>query len=219
MTLISREMSVSALQKMKKFHEELKDLFDRHDMSLLDNLGRRNILLSGAQEKYFGDELRALYNVSNDGSTGKPDIVVTDTADGLTTEIECKLTTRNKHGGIVFQTDHTSIVKKGKLDYLYVVADSEFEHFSVLYFKDLTSEDFQLPGKGSRGRSIMSKHKAFSKCTVLLGFYGCVNDRRIQELEEKLTGHLSPAKKRNCEKSLEFWKTAPHKYEIDLESV
>lgn len=219
MPLISREMSVSALQKMKKFHDELKELFDKHDMSLLDNLGRRNILLSGAQEKYFSDELRTQYSVSNDGSTGKPDIVVSDPASEGTTEIECKITTRNKHGGIVFQTDHTSIVKKGKLDYLYVVADPEFDKFSVLYFEGLTPEDFQLPGKGSRGRSIMSKHKAFTKCTVLLGSYSCVNERRIKELEEKLAGHLSPAKKRNCEKSLAFWKTASHKYEIDLESV
>ena len=119
----------------------------------------------------------------------------------------------------MFQTDHTSIVKKGKLDYLYVVADPEFEKFSVLYFKDLTPEDFQLPGKGSRGRSIMSKHKAFSKCTVLVGDYSCVNDRRVRELEEKLSGYLSPARKRHCEESLAFWKAAPHKYEIQLESV
>lgn len=219
MTLITREMSIVALQKMKKFHDDLKTLFDSHGMNLLDNLGRRNILLSGAQEKYFSDELRTSFIVSNDGSTGKPDIIVTSQDGSSTTEIECKITTRNKHGGIIFQTDHTSIVKKGKLDYLYVVADPEFSRFSVLYFKDLTPEDFQLPGKGSRGRSIMSKHKAFSKCTVLIGSYSCVNDRRIRDLEEKLTGKMSPAKKRNCEKSLEYWKTAAHKYEIDLESV
>lgn len=219
MTLITREMSIVALQKMKKFHDDLKTLFDTHGMNLLDNLGRRNILLSGAQEKYFSDELRALHAVSNDGSTGKPDIVVSSQDGNLSTEIECKLTTRNKHGGIIFQTDHSSIVKKGKLDYLYVIADPEFSNFSVLYFKDLSPEDFQLPGKGSRGRSIMSKHKAFPKCTVLLGNYSCVNDRRIRDLEEMLAGKLPPGRRRNCEKSLAYWKTAPHKYEIDLESV
>ena len=150
---------------MKSFHDECKDLYNKHGFNLLDNLGRRNIVLSQAQEKYFADALKRRHTgVVNDGRTGQPDIII----ESLGRELECKLTSRHKSGTISFQSDHESLVQKGALDYLYVIADDEFEKFAVLHCKDLTVDDFRPVSNGSRGKVAMYKHKGMQKCSVLV---------------------------------------------------
>ena len=51
-SFLSREDSIKALRKMKSFHEDLVCVMKKHDFDLFENLGRRNILLSQAQEKH-----------------------------------------------------------------------------------------------------------------------------------------------------------------------
>ena len=76
MSYITREIAERALIKMKKFHQDLDRVFQDHGMNLKENLGRRNILLSQAQEKFFAEELSYHYDgVISDGRTGQPDIV------------------------------------------------------------------------------------------------------------------------------------------------
>lgn len=212
-----RDAAISAVKKMSEFHHEAHALFGRYGMDLLDNLGRRNTLLSAVQEKFFSDSLRDRYLVATDGRTGQPDIVVTDTTTGERTEIECKLTTRNKHGGVILQTDYDTLQRKGALDYLYVIASADFNDFCVLYFSGLTVEDFREPASGSRGKSSMIKHKAHHKCTVLFGAYESMNRRNIERLEAALQGKNSPGKLRNLTQSLEYWRTTPDRYEVSLE--
>ena len=109
MTYINRSMAKNALSKMKGFHEGIVGLYKEYDMDLLENLGRRNIVMSQTQEKFFAQELSKKYGgVSEDGRTGQPDIVIGE----LGKELECKLTSRHKSGAISFQSDYETLAKK-----------------------------------------------------------------------------------------------------------
>jgi len=212
-------MCLTATKKMSQFHSEASDLFCRHGMDILSDIGRRNALLSIAQEKFFSDELRASFSVSTDGRSGQPDITVTSQATPEPAEIECKLTTRNRHGGVIFQTDYSTLQRKGKLDYLYVVADESFFEFCVLFFKGLTPDDFRLPANGARGRAGMLKHQTYDRCTVLMGSYAPINARRISEIESLLAAGQPPKRTERLQSALDFWRSAPDRYEICLENV
>ena len=204
---LNRDDATTALRSMKAFHDECKDLYDKHGFNLLDNLGRRNIVLSQAQEKFFADALAKRHDgVTNDGRTGQPDIII----GGLNKELECKLTSRHKGGAISFQSDYESLVQKGSLDYLYVIADNEFEKFVVLHFQDLTIDDFRPLSTGSRGKVTMYKHKGMKKCSVLVG--DAVNNNRlhVDRLRKKLAdSQLTPAQREKVEKSLVYWTNKP----------
>jgi hypothetical protein len=218
MSYIKPEMAKCAIMKMKTFHDTIVGVYNDFDMNLLDNLGRRNIVMSQTQEKFFAQELATAYGgVHEDGRTGQPDIVI----GGLDKELECKLTSRHKGGAISFSTDHGTLAQKGELDYLYVIADHDFKAFAVLHFERLTVDDFRPVANGSRGKVAMYKHKGMAKCTVLLG--SVVNNKEVnlKKLHEKLGDHESlPNYKRDkCLKSLEYWETHPARYTFELEEV
>ena len=119
MSYLTADMAQRAITKMQSFHNDIVGLYEQHDMDLLDNLGRRNIVMSQAQEKFFAQVLSDHYEgVHEDGRTGQPDIVI----GGIEKELECKLTSRHKGGAISFQTDYETLSQKGSLDYLYVIA-------------------------------------------------------------------------------------------------
>ena len=104
MSYIKPEMARSAILKMKTFHDNIIGVYHDFDMNLLDNLGRRNIVMSQTQEKFFAQELAKAYGgVREDGRTGQPDIILGE----LNKELECKLTSRHKGGAISFQYDDT----------------------------------------------------------------------------------------------------------------
>lgn len=209
--------AISALKDMKLFHDECKDLYSRHGFDLLDNLGRRNIVMSQAQEKYFADALRKKYaGVISDGRTGQPDIII----ESLGKELECKLTSRHKGGAISFQSDYETLLQKGSLDYLYVIADAEFEKFVVLHFESLDINDFRPLSNGSRGKVAMYKHMGMKKCNVLVGDVINNNEINIQKNHQKLMDPRLPAwARQKAQKSLEYWKTRPASYKMVLESI
>lgn len=212
-----RKDAISALKNMKSFHDECKSLYDRHGFNLLDNLGRRNIVLSQAQEKFFADELSKRFaGVSSDGKTGQPDIIIKS----LGKELECKLTSRHKGGAITFQSDHETLLQKGSLDYLYVIADDRFEKFVVLHFQGLTVDDFRPLSNGSRGKVAMYKHKGMKKCNVLIGEAVVNNDVNIEKLHKKLSDPTLPSYKRQrAQKSLKYWNEKPATYTFLLEDI
>ena len=77
MQYLTPQMTRDAIRLMKKFHDDVVSVYDKHEMDLLDNLGRRNIVLSQAQEKFFARVLSSAYEgVKEDGRTGQPDIVI-----------------------------------------------------------------------------------------------------------------------------------------------
>ena len=159
-------MVVSALQRMKLFHDKQAALHESFEMDFSDNLGRRNVIMSAAQEKFFAAEIAKCFpDAINDGKPGQPDIVIPS----LKKELECKITTKPSKGGYSFQTDYATLKKKGSLDYLYVLAAADFQTFSVIFFEGLTVGDFHPPANGSRGKSQMKKSEGMKKAKVLHG--------------------------------------------------
>jgi len=214
---LKRQDAIVALRNMKLFHDECRSLYRKHGFDLLDNLGRRNILLSQAQEKFFADVLSKRHKgVVNDGRTGQPDINI----HSLNKELECKLTSRHKGGAISFQSDYGALIQKGSLDYLYVIADDNFEKFAVLHFQDLTVEDFRPLSASSRGKVAMYKHKGMEKCNMLVGQAINNNEIHIERLHKKLLEtSLTPNARQKAQKSLKHWKTTPTSYSFILEDL
>jgi len=217
MSYITREMAENALKKMASFHRDLDNLFSSHGMNLKENLGRRNILLSQAQEKFFAEELSSVYEgVESDGRTGQPDIVI----NSLGKELECKLTSKTKSGAYSFQSDYETLQKKGSLDYLYVVADENFESFTVLHYEGLTTEDFRHLSPGARGKVSMKKHAANKKLNRVFGDLASKSLKQIKRLEDLLEKDDIPNyMRKKYSKSLQYWKTEPEKYTVVLEDI
>jgi len=220
-TYLTKEMAVVALQDMKSFHDEMVTVFEKFGMDLFDNLGRRNIVMSQAQEKFFAQALGVFYaDVQADGKSGQPDIII----GSLDKELECKLTSRHVSGAISFQSDFETLSKKGPLDYLYVIGDEKFEKFAVLHFIGLTTDDFRTPSTGSRGRVQMLKYKGFQKCNVLLGNIECLNDMYVQQLQEEIDiakndNDIYTKRYQKLLTRLEFWKNNSGRYNIGLEEI
>ena len=217
MSYLTRKMTVKAVHDMRAFHDNLRALYKDHGMNMLDDLGRRNILLSSAQEKYFADQLSSVYpDTINDGRPGQPDIVIPE----IDVELECKLTSRHKSGAISFQTDYDTLNKKGSLDYLYVIAGRDFDEFAVLHFRGLTIDDFRPLSNGARGKVSMYKHKAMSKCNVILGNIVNNNTVNLEKLQAKLESQdFTNTKKEKILKSIKYWNTTPARYSFELEAV
>lgn len=217
MSYITREMAEEALTKMASFHNDLDEIFQRHGMNLKQNLGRRNILLSQAQEKFFAEALSSKYDgVESDGRTGQPDIVIKS----LGKELECKLTSKTKSGAYSFQSDFETLQKKGSLDYLYVVADEDFQKFTVLHYEGLDVNDFRHLSPGARGKVSMKKHVANKKLNRVYGDLASKTQKNIKRLENLLEKDDIPSyMRKKYNKSLGYWKTEPEKFTVVLEDI
>jgi len=185
-------------------------------MSIEDNLGRRNALLSQAQEHFFSAELRKSHpSVLNDGRTGKPDIEIPE----LNVELECKLTSPSQTGGVTFQADKECFGESGK-DFLYVVADGKFENFAVLHFNSLQRSDFKECVESSKGKVRMKKDVTFGRCTVLHGEYEPRSERMLAKIEQELSTKRPGTK--TYTKLLErkaYWENSNESFTVKLNSV
>ena len=182
---LTKPMIREALTRVQTFEHDLDNLFASYDYSLRTNLGRRNALCSQAQEKELARVLSETFeSVIQDGAPGKPDIFIGD----INKELECKLTSGNRSSSVSYslQTDWATLEKKGSLDYLYVLCDEDFEKFCVLYFKELTTDDFFPPANGSRGKSRMKKSVAMKKAVCLHGEFTTQNEKNINNYWEKI---------------------------------
>ena len=175
MQYLTPELTREVISRLKTFENELCSVFMKYGYDLRDNLGRRNQLVSQAQEKEVARSLRSVYKkVIEDGAPGKPDIYIVD----IDKELECKLSSGSgKSKTFSLQTDWDTLKNKGSLDYLYILTTPDFEGFCVLLFRGLTTDDFYPPAPGSRGKSRMNKAKAMKKCQVLHG--SVVNKKKI----------------------------------------
>ena len=156
---ITRAVAINACSAMKVFHTDLVKLYDTHGMDLASNRGRRNILMSAPMEHFLAKAIRdtlVFESVESDGRTGEADITVFTKNGNI--EIECKLTSPHQSSGsICFQTDHDTLLNKGSLDYVYIISDADFKKFCVVYFKDLTTDEFRSLSPGARGKVQMYK--------------------------------------------------------------
>ena len=106
------------LRKLSSFESELGILFSSFNLELRENTGRRNMLLSQAQEVFFADAIaESGFDVLCSGKTGEPDIVIKC----IGKELECKLTS-SENRSWPLQCDYSTILKKGSLDFLYVLS-------------------------------------------------------------------------------------------------
>ena len=55
MNYLTKQMAESAISKMANFHGHLKSFYEQHGMDFLEDLGRRNILMSRPQETFFAE--------------------------------------------------------------------------------------------------------------------------------------------------------------------
>ena len=181
--MLNRESAVTALMNMKSLSIDIDKVFEKHGLSQSKNTGRRNNLLSQAQEEFFAREIRKKFpGTTADGRTGQPDIHIPE----IGKEVECKLTSPNDEGSITFYADAESL-SDGR-DYLYVVIDREFKQFGVFLFEGLTKSDFRLPAPGSKGKVQMIKGKAAPKCIPIIGRLENVSEsqrmRHLQKISE-----------------------------------
>ena len=185
MTFIERKHAIKTCQRMKEFHLKLTDLYLDYGMNLESNRGRRNILMSAPMEHFLAEELRKTYiDVENDGRTGKADIVIKLLQNDH--EIECKLTSPHSSGTIAFQSDYETLEKKGPLDYIYIIANEDFDGFVVIYFKGLTVSDFRNLSSGARGKVQMYKYRGMEKAEVLVGDVINLKERAIKKLQDQI---------------------------------
>ena len=184
---LTRQVAIDACRRMISFHSDLKAIYEKHGMDLFSNRGRRNILMSAPMETFLAEELMKtqLYkDVVSDGRTGEPDIKVV--CEKATVEIECKLTSPHQSSNsIAFQTDHDTLENKGSLDYIYMIANADFDGFCVIYFKDLTTNEFRGLSPGARGKVQMFKHKGMKKATVLVGQAISHDQVKIEKMTEE----------------------------------
>ncbi len=203
MNYLTHTMCEKALGRLKSFHSQLKSVYENNDMEFLDDLGRRNILMSKAQEKYFAAALKEAYPLTiSCGLTGQPDIVLPD----LNRELECKITSKHKGGSWSLQSDYETLKRKGSLDYLYVLCDKDFEEFAVFHFIDLDVDDFRPLSPGARGKVAMRLSKGLKKCNVLFGSITDNAQINLAKAKSKLEIANSASEKKRLQKSISFWK-------------
>lgn len=184
MSYISSEVVTRAITRMRDYHRAQKQLHEKFDIDFLANRGRRNIIMSQAQEEFLASELAEHFGgTRSDGRTGEADIYIED----LDKELECKITSPlESTGAIQFQTDYATLEQKGELDYIYIIACPAFEKFCALHFENLTIGDYREPSPGARGKSSMIKRHGMEKCNVLHGQVINLSTERLSRLEREL---------------------------------
>ena len=215
--MITRKNALDALKNLQSFHHSLKNFYESQDMDFLEDLGRRNILMSRPQEKFFAKEINKKYpGTTADGRTGEPDIIIPL----VSKEIECKITSPHRSGSWSLQTDYGTLKQKGELDYLYVLCDRDFEKFAVLYFEGLTTEDFRPPASGSRGKSSMILRNAIKKCRVLTGEVLDRNQHFINKISAEIKkSDQKKSKNKTLLKRLKYWNETPKSFSFILEEI
>ena len=201
---INKDEAVRILSAMQGFESDLRAVYGKWNYNFRDNLGRRNALVSMAQEAETARILSERYDgVTSDGGAGKPDICIGE----IDAELECKLTSGSKSGNSVtydFRTDWETLCNKGVLDYVYIVASEDFDAFCFLYFKGLTPDDFFPPATGSRGKSRMNKAVAMKKCVPLFGGFEEKSLEFIDKLKKDITECIAAHRIRDNELKRRF---------------
>ena len=182
MSYITKEMVGHILKRMISLESEMNAVYENHGLSFRANAGRRNAIISQIQEIATAESLNIHGELARvDGRTGYPDVCV----DSMHREIECKLTS-GSGGSWSLQADYSTLERKGALDFLYILANPEFDEFAVLFFEGLTRDDFHPPSPGAREKARMNKINAMEKCTVLMGNVSNKNMTHVNQYREDL---------------------------------
>ena len=218
MKYLDRKNSILAIKNIQSLFLDLEKVYSSYGINISRDVGRKNILISAAQEHFFAQAIgNIVENCTNDGRTGMADIVI-ESLDNR--EVECKVVCKGKSGSWSLQTDKASLERKGSCDFLYLLFDRSHDNVAVFLFNDLVADDFYDPSPGSRGKARLKKSKAFKKCTPLVGSF--LNKRKhymTKYLKESLADSSSSKAKDNAEQKYQMWYNKDDSYSIQLESV
>ena len=129
MSYLDRSSSVKAIKNISLLFTEVASVYDKYGIDIDRDVGRKNILISAAQEHFFADAIASVVGeCSNDGRTGMADIVI-DSLDNR--EVECKVVCRGKTGSWSLQADKATLERKGSCDFLYLLFDRNHENTAV----------------------------------------------------------------------------------------
>ena len=216
-TYLTREASVKAIKNITSLFTDINALYDRYGIDLGNDVGRKNILISAAQEHFFAEAIKSVVGeCSSDGRTGMADIVIESLEDR---EVECKVVCRGKTGSWSLQADKATLVKKGSCDFLYLLFDRQHENVAVLLFKDLVPDDFYDPAPGSRGKARLKKSSAFRKCEALVGSFTNKRKQFLQRYQDESLSLPSAAQRKKAEQKWEMWYNKEDSYSIQLEDI
>ena len=217
MPYLDRASSVEAIRNISTLFEEVSDVYKSHGIDIDRDVGRKNILISAAQEHFFAKAIASVVGeCSNDGRTGMADIVI-DSLDDR--EVECKVVCRGKTGSWSLQADKATLERKGSCDFLYLLFDRTHENAAVLLFNDLVPEDFYDPAPGSRGKARLKKSSAFKKCKALIGSFENKREKFLRRYEDEVQSSNTLAQRKKAEQKRDMWYNKEDSYSIQLESV
>lgn len=217
MRYLDRSSSVKAIKDIKSLFSDLDDVYSKYGIDISRDVGRKNILISAAQEHFFAEAIKGIVgDCSNDGRTGMADIVIGSLDDR---EVECKVVCQGKKGSWSLQADKASLERKGSCDFLYLLFDRDHENVAVFLFSDLVADDFYDPAPGSRGKARLKKSTAFKKCTPIVGNFKNLRKEYVDRYSADLSAAVTEAQKNKAEQKLEMWYNKEDSYRISLESV
>lgn len=217
MSYLDRDSSVKAIKNISSLFCEITDVYKKHGIDINRDVGRKNILISAAQEHFFANAIASVVGeCSNDGRTGMADIVIDSLNDK---EVECKVVCRGKAGSWSLQADKATLERKGSCDFLYLLFDRSHEHTAVLLFENLTPDDFYDPAPGSRGKARLKKSSAFKKCKALVGGFTNKREEFLQRYRSESVSAATPTQRKKAEQKWNMWYNKEDSYSIQLENV
>lgn len=214
---LDRSSSIDAIKNIKSLFSELNGVYSKYGIDIDRDVGRKNILISAAQEHFFAQAIGSIVGeCSNDGRTGMADIVI-DSMDNK--EVECKVLCQGKKGSWSFQADKATLERKGSCDFLYLLFDRSHENVAVFLFKDLVPADFHDPSPGSRGKARLRKSSAFKKCVPVVGSFTNLRRQWIEKYNLAAKNSKTLPAKRTAEQKAQMWYNKPDSYNIQLEKI
>ena len=217
MSYLDRDSSVEAIKNISSLFNDVTDVYEKYGININRDVGRKNILISAAQEHFFANAIASVVGeCSNDGRTGMADIVIGSLDDR---EVECKVVCRGKTGSWSLQADKATLERKGSCDFLYLLFDRTHENTAVLLFENLVPDDFYDPAPGSRGKARLKKSSAFKKCKALVGGFENKRMKFLERYQDEVANSTTQSQKRKAEQKWAMWYNKEDSYSIQLESV
>ena len=217
MSYLDRSSSVKAIKNISSLFTEVASVYGKHGIDIDRDVGRKNILISAAQEHFFANAIASVVGeCSNDGRTGMADIVI-DSLDNR--EVECKVVCRGKTGSWSLQADKATLERKGSCDFLYLLFDRNHENTAVLLFENLVPDDFYDPAPGSRGKARLKKSSAFKKCKALVGGFENKRMKFLERYQNDAANSVTASQKRKAEQKWAMWYNKEDSYSIQLENI
>tara|TARA_B100000161_G_C33518215_1_gene399802 strand:+ start:46 stop:711 length:666 start_codon:yes stop_codon:yes gene_type:complete len=217
MSYLDRDSSVEAIKNISSLFNDVTDVYEKYGININRDVGRKNILISAAQEHFFANAIASVVGeCSNDGRTGMADIVIGSLDDR---EVECKVVCRGKTGSWSLQADKATLERKGSCDFLYLLFDRTHENTAVLLFENLVPDDFYDPAPGSRGKARLKKSSAFKKCKALVGGFENKRMKFLERYQDEVANSTTQSQKRKAEQKWTMWYNKEDSYSIQLESV